>query len=244
MLTEKEREKFHRQIMLDEVGIKGQERLKAASVLVAGAGGLGSPAAIYLAVSGVGEIRILDNDRVEPSNLNRQILHTEADVGRRKVESAAETLAKLGTDVRVQAVHDTLTGANAHDIADGCDVIIDALDNLSARYILNRTAVALGIPMVHGAVYGFEGRAMTIVPGNTACLRCMHRGEGEPTAPFPVAGVTPAVIGAIQAAEAVKCILGIGDLLAGRLLVYDGLAMAFSEFRIRRHPDCDHCGHI
>lgn len=244
MLTPKEYEKYHRQILLDPVGEAGQEKLGAASVLVAGAGGLGSPVSIYLAAAGVGEIRIVDNDAVALSNLNRQILHGEADIGRPKVDSAADTLGRINGDVRIRPVHETLTRQAALSLARGCAVIVDALDNLSTRTVLNRTAVDLGIPLVHGAVNGFDGRALTVVPGVSACLRCMHRDAAEPDTPFPVMGVAPAVIGAIQATEAIKSILGIGEILAGRLLIYDGLAMTFSEFRVKRNPECDHCGHI
>ena len=243
MLTSDERERYGRQIMIDEIGESGQERLKAASVLIAGAGGLGSPVAIYLAAAGVGRLRIVDNDQVALSNLNRQILHLEPDVGRKKADSAAGKLGRYNPAARIEGIDRTITGKNVARLTDGCDLIVDAMDNQGARHLLNRAAVDRNLPLIHGAVCGFEGRAMTVLPGRSACLRCMHR-QAAAAGVFPVIGTAPAVIGAIQATEAVKCILGVGELLAGRLLVYEGLAMTFTEFRIRRRPGCGHCGHL
>ncbi len=243
MLTNEELERYDRQIMIPGLGEKGQEKLKQARVVIAGAGGLGSPAAIYLTAAGVGTIRIIDHDKVELSNLNRQILHWDKDVGRDKVESAREKLSPLNRNVRIETVKETITEANVSRLVAGCDVIIDAMDNLPTRFVLNKAAVENRIAFVHGAVYGLEGRVMTVLPGRSACLRCVYRGLIPPQK-FPVIGVTPAVIGCIQATEAIKCITGLGQLLANRLLIYDGQQMRFTELRVKRDPGCEHCGHL
>lgn len=243
MLSKSERERYDRQIMIDGIGEAGQERLKRAKVIVAGAGGLGSPISIYLAAAGIGTIRIIDHDTVDLSNLNRQVLHWDGDIGRDKVESAVGKLKGLNPSVNVEAVRETITEDNISHLLDGFDLIVDAMDNLETRYLLNRAAVENNIPFFHGAVNGFEGRAMTIVPGKSACLRCMYRGA-IPKEKFPVIGVTPAVIGTIQATEVIKYIVGIGELLMDRLLVYDGMNLKFTEFTVKRNPNCDHCGHL
>jgi adenylyltransferase/sulfurtransferase len=186
-------------------------------------------------------IRLIDHDCVALSNLNRQILHWEEDIGKEKVDSARWKLRNLNSTVEIEGVAETITGENVSRLAEGCDVMVDAMDNLPTRYILNRCAIEKHIPFVHGAVTGFEGRIMTILPGETACLRCMYRGP-VPQEKFPVIGVAPAVIGSLQASEVIKCLLGIGRLLTDRLLVFDGLMATFSEFRIKKSPDCDHCG--
>jgi molybdopterin/thiamine biosynthesis adenylyltransferase len=210
-------------------------------VVIAGTGGLGSPIAIYLVAAGIGMIRMIDHDQVVLSNLNRQILHWEEDIGKKKVDSARTKLRKLNSDVEIEAIPETITESNVFRLMDGCEVIVDAMDNLPTRYILNQCAIEKNIPFFHGAVTGFEGRAMTILPGKTACLRCMYRGP-IPQEKFPVIGVAPAVIGVIQATEVIKYLLGIGKLLTNRLLIYDGLNITFSEFIINKNPNCDHCG--
>ena len=243
MLTADERERYDRQIMLREIGEEGQEKLKRASVFIAGAGGLGSPAAIYLTAAGIGRIRLVDHDRVDRSNLNRQILHWDNDIGRSKVDSAIEKLKKLNPEVQLEAVNETITEANLAQLVAGSDLIVDAMDNLETRYLLNKAALDNDIPFFHGAIYGFEGRAMTIIPGKTACLRCVYRGV-MPEEKFPVIGVTPAVIGCIQATEVIKYIVGIGELLTDKLLNYDALNMEFTEFKVKKDPYCEHCGHM
>ena len=241
MLTPSERERYDRQIMIGEIGQQGQEKLKRSRVVIAGAGGLGSPIAIYLAAAGIGMIRLIDHDQVAMSNLNRQILHWEEDIGRKKVDSARTKLKNLNPAMEIVAITETITEGNVSKLVDGCDVIVDAMDNLPSRYILNRCAIEKNIPFFHGAVNGFEGRVMTIIPGKTACLRCMYRGP-VPQEKFPVIGVAPAVIGSIQATEVIKYLIGIGKLLTNRLLIYDGLKITFSEFKVNRNPNCDHCG--
>ena len=241
MLTPGERERYDRQIMIGEIGQEGQEKLKRSRVAIAGAGGLGSPIAIYLTAAGIGMIRMIDHEQVALSNLNRQILHWEEDIGRKKIDSARTKLRNLNRAVEIETIAETITEGNVSRLVDGCDVIVDAMDNLPTRYVLNRCAIEKKVPFFHGAVNGFEGRAMTILPGKTACLRCMYRGP-VPQEKFPVIGVAPAVIGSIQATEVIKYLVGIGKLLTNRLLIYDGLKVTFSEFTVNKNPDCDHCG--
>lgn len=241
MLTENELSRYDRQIMIQGLGEEGQEKLKAAKVLIAGAGGLGSPISIYLAAAGVGHIRLVDHDRIELSNLNRQILHWDEDIGKLKVESAQEKLNKLNPNVCIEILNETIVENNVSRIVGDCDAIVDAMDNLPTRYVLNKIAIEKNIPFFHGAVRGLEGRAMTIIPGKSPCLRCMYHGTIPPEK-FPVIGVTPAIIASIQVTEVVKYITGLGELLAGKLLVYDGMYMEFKVFEITKNPQCDHCG--
>lgn len=236
--------RYARQMALPEWGVAAQIRLKRARAIVCGVGGLGSPAALYLAAAGIGTLRIIDSDRVALDNLNRQILYGEADIGSDKTAAAAAKLRRLNSKVAVEPCQVRISADNAAELVAESDVIVDGLDNLAARYLLNRAAVDLRIPLVHGAVNGFEGRVLTVVPGQSACLRCMHGGEPPPAATVPVVGVTAAVIGAVQATEAVKVVLGMGDLLTDRLLVFDGLRLAWREFRLQVNPACDHCGSI
>ena len=243
MLTRYELERYERQITIRGFGEEGQEKLKRAKVFIAGAGGLGAPASMYLTVAGVGVIRIVDHDKVELSNLNRQVLYWSEDIARIKVNSAAEKLNRLNQETKIDAIEEVITETNVSQLVAGFDLIIDAMDNLQTRYLLNKAALEMNIPLFHGAVYGFEGRAMTIIPGKTACLMCIYKGvvaEGK----FPIVGVTPAIIGCIQATEAIKYIVGIGKLLTDRLLVYDGLGMKFIELEVKRDPNCEHCSHL
>jgi len=242
MLTRDELERYDRQIMIRGLGEEGQEKLKRAKVIIAGGGGLGSPVSIYLAAAGIGMIRIVDRDKVELSNLNRQVLHWDEDIGRRKVDSATEKLKRLNQGVEIEAIEEMITEANISQLVAGFDLIVDAMDNLPTRYLLNKAAIDKNIPFFHGAVYGFEGRAMTIIPGKTACLRCVYRGL-PPEEKFPVIGVTPAVIGCIQATEVIKYIVGIGELLTNRLLIYNGLNLKFTEFKVKKDPNCEHCSY-
>jgi molybdopterin/thiamine biosynthesis adenylyltransferase len=243
MFTGEELDRYGRQIMIPQIGEKGQEKLKKAKVFIAGAGGLGSPVSIYLTAAGIGHLRIVDHDKVDLTNLNRQVAHWTADVGRKKVESAQEKLNKLNPNVTVETLCVTISEENAAELVAGFDLIVDAMDNLPTRYLLNKTAIEHGVPFFHGAVNGFEGRAMTVIPGKTACLRCLYRGP-VPESKFPVIGVTPAVIACIQATEVIKYLVGIGDLLANRLLAYDGLKLKFTEFKVQRNPQCEHCAHL
>ena len=244
MLTTDELERYDRQIMIRGFGEEGQEKLKRAKVIIAGSGGLGSLTSTYLAVAGVGVIRIVDNDKVELSNLNRQVLHWDEDIGRRKVASAAEKLKKLNPETEIEAIDEMITEANVSQFVAGFDLVVDAMDNLPTRYLLNKAALEKDIPFFHGAVYGFEGRAMTIIPGKTACLECVYHGATTPKEKFPVIGVTPAIIGCIQATEVIKYIVGIGELLTNRLLIYDGWNLKFTEVKVKKNPNCAHCGRL
>ena len=241
MLTLREKERYHRQLLMPEVGQPGQERLKQAKILIAGAGGLGAPAAFYLTAAGVGHLRIIDHDRVDRSNLNRQLLHWEEDIGREKTESAREKLLHMNPEVTIETMSIQISEDTVADLVESCHGIIDALDNFAGRYVLNRAAVKSKIPFFHGAVQGFEGRATTIIPGKTACLACLPRGEPVEAA-NPIIGITPGVIGCIQASECIKFLLRKGRLLENRMVIYDGLEMAWTEFVIKKRPVCPVCG--
>lgn len=243
MLSQDELIRYDRQIMIPEIGIEGQERLKKARVFLAGAGGLGSPVSIYLAAAGIGTIVIADNDRVEMSNLNRQILHWTKNVGSKKVESAREKIRSFNENTDVQIIDETINNNNILGLIKGCNAIIDAMDNIPTRFVLNWAAIKCDIPLFHGAVSGLEGRVTTIIPGETACIGCMYKKDTD-TAKFPVVGVTPGLIGVIQATEVIKYITGMGELLKNRLLVYDGMDLRFREFRLSRNPDCMECGQV
>ncbi len=240
MLLQDEVARYDRQIMMPEIGIEGQERLKNARLFIAGAGGLGSPVSLYLAAAGVGTLVIADNDRVEISNLNRQILHFTKDIGSKKVESAREKINSLNEHTRVEVFDQTIDDDNILDITSGCDAIIDAMDNIATRFVLNRAAIKQDIPLFHGAVSGLEGRVTTIIPGKTACIGCMYRDDAK-SEKFPVLGVTPGVIGILQATEVIKYLAGMGQLLTNRLLIYDGMDLSFREFKLSRNPECRIC---
>ena len=243
MLTLNELKRYDRQIIIKGFGKEGQEKLKRARVVIAGSGGLGSPSSIYLAAAGVGTIRIVDHGSVELSNLNRQVLYWDEDIGRKKVVSAIGKLKRLNPEIEIEAMEETITEANVSRLVAGFDLVVDAMDNLPTRYLLNKAAIDSNIPFFHGAVYGFEGRAITIIPGKTACLECVYHGAIIPQEKFPVIGVAPAVIGCLQATEVIKYIVGIGELLTDRLLIYDGLTLKFTELKVKKDPNCKHCGH-
>ena len=240
MLTQEEMLRYTRQIMIREIGEGGQEKLKRARVLIAGIGGLGTPIALYLAAAGVGTIRIVDNDKVEMSNLNRQVVHWTPDIGRNKTDSATAKLAQLNDGIRIEPMAETIDEKSVSRLTSGIDVIMDATDNLGTRFLLNSAALEKGIPFIHGAVSGFEGRMTTIIPGKTPCLGCIYRGT-IPQRKTPVLGATPAVIGALEATEAIKYIVGAGQLLTNQLLIYDGLKMRFITLGIKRDPNCRYC---
>ena len=243
MLTPEEKQRYDRQIMIPGIGEIGQEKLKKARVVIAGSGGLGSPISFYLTAAGVGTLRIIDNDRVELSNLNRQILHWDKDIGKAKATSAHEKLTQLNKNVMIETIDTIIDETNVSKLVAGFDVIVDAMDNMPTRYLLNKAAIEHRIPFVHGAVSGLEGRAMTIIPGKSACIRCLYHAT-PPKKKFPVLGTTPAIIGTIQATEVVKYLTGIGTLLTNRLLIYDGLNMKFTELSVVRNPNCEHCGDL
>ena len=240
MLSERELERYKRQILL--FGEDGQERLKKSHIFIAGAGGLGSPVSIYLAVAGVGTITIVDRDVVELTNLNRQILHYDRDIGKKKTESAGEKLRIINPDITVNAIEADISETNASSLVGTADGIVDAMDNFDTRYLLNRVAQAKKIPLFHGAIRGLYGQATTVMPGKTPCLTCIFP-KAPPKELFPVVGVTPGFIGMIQSTEVIKYLTGSGELLAGRLLLWDGMNARSEEIIVERNPDCDVCGH-
>ena len=239
MLSQSERERYSRQIML--FGEEGQEQLKKATIFIAGAGGLGSPISIYLAVAGVGKIVLVDNDIVERTNLNRQILHYDQDIGRKKTDSALETLQAINPDIVVEVIDTTIDETNVCTLVEGANGIVDALDNFPTRYLLNRIAIERKIPFFHGAIRGLYGQATTILPGKTGCLQCLfpHPPSKET---FPVVGITPGFIGMVQATEVVKYLVGTGELLANRLILWNGEHMVMEELAFERNPSCEICG--
>ena len=246
-LTPQELVRYSRHIKLSEVGEDGQRRLKRASVLIVGAGGLGSPAALYLAAAGVGRIGIVDFDTVDLSNLQRQLLHDTDRVGERKTDSASARLSAINPLVRVETIDEELSAANALDVIAAYDMVIDGTDNFKTRYLTNDACVLLGKPNIYGSVLRFEGQASVFATPEGPCYRCLFP-EPPPPGLVPscaeagVLGVLPGLVGTIQATEAIKVILGIGDTLAGRLLLVDALAMSFRTIRLRRDPDCPACG--
>jgi adenylyltransferase/sulfurtransferase len=241
MLSERERERYKRQMML--FGDEGQELLKKAHIFIAGAGGLGSPVSVYLAVAGIGTLTVVDRDVVDQSNLNRQILHYDRDIGRKKTESAEEKLMAINPDIRVRVIDTTIEEKNAGDLVGKADGIVDAMDNYPARYLLNNVAIRKKIPLFHGAICGFYGQATTIIPGQTACLTCIFP-KAPPKEVFPVVGVTPGLIGMVQATEVLKYLLKNGELLTNRLFIWDGMQAHAEEICIERDPRCTACGSL
>ena len=246
VLTAEQKLRYSRHLLIPEVGSAGQARLLGSKALFIGAGGLGSPAALYLAAAGVGTIGIVDFDIVDVSNLQRQIIHTTDRVGERKVESARKSINALNPDIKVVPHEEMLVAANVERIIAGYDVILDGTDSFETRYILNDAAVAAGIPVIHASVFRFEGQLTTFIPYEGPCYRCLY-----PTPPPPelapgcsvagVLGVVPGILGLLQATEALKVLLGIGNTLAGRLLLFDALETEFTELKLRRDPNCPVC---
>jgi|LakMenEpi03Aug12_release.lakeMendotaPanAssembly.Ray.scaffolds.fasta_scaffold29896_7 molybdopterin/thiamine biosynthesis adenylyltransferase/rhodanese-related sulfurtransferase/molybdopterin converting factor small subunit len=246
-LSADEVKRYSRHLILSEVGMEGQRRLKAAKVLCIGAGGLGSPVAMYLAAAGVGTIGIVDFDTVDVSNLQRQILHGTSDVGRSKLASAKDTLHDLNPHVNVITHEVALSSANALDLFRGYDVVVDGTDNFPTRYLVNDACVLLGIPNAYGSIFRFEGQASVFGAKDGPCYRCLYP-EPPPPGLVPscaeagVLGILPGLIGTIQATETVKIILGMGQTLAGRFLIYDAMKMRFRELTLRKDPECPVCG--
>ncbi len=246
VLSADQKQRYSRHLLIPEVGSEGQAKLLASKALLIGAGGLGSPAALYLAAAGVGTIGIVDFDVVDVSNLQRQIIHTTDRVGERKVESARQAITALNPEITVVAHEEMLVADNVERIIAGYDVILDGTDTFETRYVLNDAAVAAGIPVVHASVFRFEGQLTTFVPFEGPCYRCLY-----PTPPPPelapgcsvagVLGVVPGILGMLQTNEALKILLGIGNTLAGRLLLFDALESEFTELQLRRDPNCPVC---
>lgn len=231
-------DRYARQIPV--IGEDGQKKLAESTVFLAGAGGLGSPVALYLAAAGVGSIRIADCDRVELTNLNRQILHRSDRIGMAKAVSAAMTLTAFNPDISVTALDAFIDSGNVTSLISDADIIVDAMDNFAARYVLNAAALDLGIPLMHGGIAGLTGQATLVVPGKTPCLSCIFPGV-ETTVKTPVLGVTAGVIGSIEAQETIKYLTGIGETLAGKLLLWDGLVNRAEVFSVKRSRRCPVC---
>ena len=239
MLGDQKMARYARQILL--FGEGGQKRLKKSHVLIAGAGGLGSAIAYYMAAAGFGRIQVVDCDVVELSNLNRQILHSEADLGRAKALSAYDALRGINPEIEVEAVVERISEENIDDLLQGCDLIMDGMDSFSARYMLNRAALKRSIPLFHGAISGYQGQATTIIPGRTACLSCLFP-RAPPPAVFPALGCTCGIIGSVEVTEAIKYVTGKGRLLENRLLLWDGLEGCLEELAYEPDPSCRECG--
>lgn len=246
-LSREELVRFSRHLTLDEVGVAGQERLKNGRVLCVGAGGLGSPAALYLAAAGVGTIGLVDFDVVDVTNLQRQVLYTTADIGRPKLDAAAERLKAMNPHCTIEAHAVTLDASNARQLVSAYDVILDGTDNFTARYLVNDACVLAGRPNAYGSIFRFEGQASVFAAKDGPCYRCLHP-EPPPPGLVPncadagVLGVLPGIIGTIQATEAIKLLLGIGEPLIGRFVIYDALRMRFRELKLRKDPECAVCG--
>jgi len=246
-LSPDQRDRYQRHLLLPEVGEEGQHKLLGAKILLLGAGGLGSPAALYLAAAGVGTLGVVDMDVVDVSNLQRQVLHNLDRLGERKVDSAKKTITALNPDVNVVTYDVRLGADNVLDIIDGYDVIVDGTDNFPTRYLLNDASLLKRIPVVYGAIFRFEGQVSVFAPYEGPCYRCLlpapPPAELAPScAEAGVLGVLPGIVGSLQALEAIKLVLGLGDALIGRLLAYDALETSFRTFKLQRDPDCPACG--
>jgi sulfur-carrier protein adenylyltransferase/sulfurtransferase len=246
-LTKEEVQRYSRHLIMPEVGMDGQLKLKAAKVLCIGTGGLGAPLGLYLAAAGVGRIGLVDFDSVDLTNLQRQILFSTTDVGRPKIEAAADRLRAMNPDIQIDTFETQLTSANALDILKDYDIIVDGTDNFPTRYLVNDASVLLGKPNVYGSIFRFEGQVTVFGYPGGPCYRCLYP-EPPPPGLVPscaeggVLGVLPGIVGSIQAAEALKLIIGKGEPLVGRLLLFDALAMRFRELKLRKNPECPVCG--
>ncbi len=246
-LTEQQIERYSRQMILKEVGAAGQEKLLASRVLIVGTGGLGSPAALYLAAAGVGTIGIIDTDRVELANLQRQIIHFSEDVGKEKIASAQRKIKAINPEVKVRTYLAKVTASNIAEIIKDYDFVLDATDNFPSKFLINDACYFEKVPFSHASVLGFDGQIITVLPGGTACYRCVLAspppvGAVPSCAQAGVLGTLPGVIGCLQATEALKFLMGIGKLLTDRLLIYDALQMQFRQVRVNRNPQCPICG--
>jgi thiazole biosynthesis adenylyltransferase ThiF len=245
--TEERLERYSRHILLKDVGVEGQMKLFDAKVLIIGAGGLGSPVALYLAAAGVGTIGIADADRVDLSNLQRQVIHHTPDVGKPKVESAAEKMRAINPDVQVRTYHEFVRAANIREIIRGYDFVIDGTDNFAAKFLINDACVLEKIPFSHGGILRFDGQTMTVKPGESACYRCLFtapppKGAVPTCSEAGILGAVAGMLGTIQAAEALKFITGAGELLTNALLVFDAGDMNFRKVQLKRNPRCKVCG--
>lgn len=249
MLTAEQRERYARHLILEGVGEEGQLKLLSGSVLVIGAGGLGSPALLYLAAAGVGRLGIADSDLIELSNLQRQVLHTTGRLGSPKVLSARESLSALTSDPVIEIHQLRVSSENISQLIEKYDFIIDATDNFESKFLINDACVKAGKPYSHGGILRYAGQTMTVMPGKSPCYRCIFPDEPEGEVAIScskagVLGVLPGVIGTLQATEAIKFLLGVGELLAGRLLTYDSALLKFREVKVRKNKSCPACSHL
>jgi adenylyltransferase/sulfurtransferase len=242
VLSDDDRIRYGRQIIYPGFGEIGQERLKASHVLVVGVGGLGCAASIYLTYAGIGHITIVDDDSVELSNLNRQMLHWESDIGKKKPISAANKLRRINSGIRITSICKSVTEGNVDDIIKGADVVIDGLDNFKTRFVLNAACVRQKLPFIHAGVNGLLGQITTIVPGKTPCLACIYSTPPVFEETIPVFGITPALVASLQVTEAIKMIVGFGETLEGRMLYFNGESMEFAYENLVMNPDCSVCG--
>lgn len=246
-LTEQQIERYSRHIILAEVGGAGQEKLLSSSVLIIGAGGIGSPAALYLAAAGVGTIGIVDGDKVDLSNLQRQVIHHTADVGAEKIKSARDKIAAINPDVKVRTYKQWAKADNIREIVRDYDFVIDGTDNFAAKFLVNDACYFEKVPFSHAGILRFDGQLITVLPGRTTCYRCIFNAP-PPANAVPscsqagVLGVLAGVVGSLQATEAIKYLLGLGELLTGTLLTYNALSMDFRKVQLNRNPDCPLCG--
>lgn len=242
-LSEDEKKRYHRQMIIPGWGMEMQLKLKGTKIGVVGAGGLGSFILMHLVAAGFGKIIFIDKDKVELNNLNRQVLHWEDDIGINKSDSAKRKLEKMNSSIEIISYAEEINDKNIYRIFSEADGLIDALDNFPGRFLINEFAVKRSIPLFHGAVWGFEGRVTTIIPGKTACLRCIYP-EIPYQETFPVTSVSPALIASIQVTEAIKYFTGIGELLSGQLLIYDGASSSFLKAKTERKSTCDVCNKV
>jgi adenylyltransferase/sulfurtransferase len=243
-LRDEELERYDRQMRIPGFGIEGQRKLKSARVLVAGLGGLGCPASMYLAAAGIGKLVLVDREKVELSNLNRQILYWSSDVGRPKAEVVAEKLARLNPNVDVEALALEINEDNVRELVKKVDVVVDGMDNYKARFLINEACVAYGKPFVHAAIYGLEGQLFTVLPGKGPCLRCIIPSQPPEQDIVPVLGATPGVMAALEVMEVVKLVVGLGRPCVDKLLVFDGHEMKFHEIRVEPSPKCPVCSSL
>lgn len=241
MFSENEVKRYNRQMLMEGWGEETQRKLKNATVFIAGAGGLGSPVSIYLAVAGIGNIRICDFDSPDWSNLNRQILHSPSRIGINKAISGKMTLEELNPDIKVAAFTEKITEESVDRLVGDADIILDCMDNFPTRYVLNGCAMRKGVPLVFGSIWGMEGRLSFIKPPETPCLKCIYP-EAPPSEVFPVVGATPGVMGSLQVIETLKYLTGIGELHKGKLLVWNGYKMEFRSYKAYKDPECPACG--
>jgi adenylyltransferase/sulfurtransferase len=244
-LTEEQKQRYQRQLSIPEIGVEGQIRLRNARVLIVGLGGLGSVSSFYLAAAGVGCLRIVDGDEVALNNLNRQILHSTLDLNRPKIESAAEKLQRLNPECLVEPLRARIGEDTGSELAEKCDLVLDATDNLASRHVLNRISLARQIPLIYGGINGWNGTAATFIPGKTCCFACLFPPKDlrKQDTGIPALGPAAGVIASIQSMEALRILLGLSPQLAGRLLDFQGQKIRFRTIRLEKNPDCKLCGH-